>query len=88
MLNSFMVLGRIASLSDDTVELKVQDSVKDENGVYQNFEIFIQVGEGIMENMKEYCKVGDLVGVKGKIVNNNKLVGEKVTFLSAKKNNE
>lgn len=39
----------------------------------------------LSDTLNEYCKVGDLVGVKGRIQSSNILVVEKVTFLSSKK---
>lgn len=88
MLNMFTIVGRLSSMSCDTIELKVKGSEKNEKGEYPTYTLFILVGANIINNMKDYCHNGDLVGVKGKIVENNKLVGEKVTFLSSTKNND
>lgn len=88
MLNMFTLVGRLGAMSCDTIELKVQGSEKNENNEYPTYTLFIMVGANIINNMKDYCHNGDLVGVKGKILDNNKLVGEKVTFLSSAKNND
>jgi hypothetical protein len=37
----------------------------------------------IAQNVKEYCKKGDMVGVKGHIETHNKIYAEKVSFLSS-----
>lgn len=54
---------------------------------------FIQcvLWNGIAENTAEYCRKGDLVGIKGRIQKLEEdeemtLIAEKVTFLSAKEN--
>ena len=47
--------------------------------------------EGIATNVKEWCKKGDLIGIRGRIqVTDNKMqiIAEKVTFLSSKKQEE
>ena len=38
-----------------------------------------------MERIEEYCKPGDMLGIKGKIKHPNKLVAEKISFLSSRK---
>ena len=88
MLNMFTVVGRLNAMLNNTVVLKVQDTTKNEDGVYTSYQIVIEITGNILDNMKEYCHIGDLVGVKGKITNGNVLVAEKVTFLSSKTNND
>jgi hypothetical protein len=88
MLNMFTLVGRLGSMSCDTIELKVQGLEKNANDEYPTYTLFIMVGANMLNQIKEYCHIGDLVGVKGKILDNNKLVGEKVTFLSSRKNND
>lgn len=53
--------------------------------------------KGVAESTKEYCKKGDLVGIKGRIQTRNveledqthkqfvEVIAERVTFLSSKK---
>lgn len=89
MLNNFMVVGRINNidLEDDkcTLAMKVTRSYKNENGEYEEDLINIQVFDNLSNTLNEYCKTGDLVGVKGRIQNSNALIAEKITFLSSKK---
>ena len=84
MLNMFTILGRINEIGNDTIGISVPDA-EDKT---ENYNIYIEIGVNMVNQIKEYCNIGDLVGVKGKIIYNNKLVGEKVTFLSNKKNND
>ena len=100
MLNQTVLVGRISN--DPIIEemedrkycnitLAVPRSYKNENGEYDTDLIPITLWNGIAENTKEYCKKGDLVGVKGRIQakdNNIEIVAEKLTFLSSKKVDE
>ena len=72
-------------------KIAVPRSFKNEDGVYETDFIDVILWDGIAENVKEYCKKGDLVGIKGRIQSvkeNDKdviqIVAEKVTFLSSK----
>lgn len=89
MMNNFMVVGRINNidLEDDKciLAMKVTRSYKNENGEYEENLINIQVFDNLSNTLNEYCKTGDLVGVKGRIQNGNVLIAEKITFLSNKK---
>ena len=81
--------GRINNidLEDDkcTLAMKVTRGYKNENGEYEEDLINIQVFDNLSNTLNEYCKTGDLVGVKGRIQNSNVLIAEKITFLSNKK---
>ena len=88
MLNQFIVVGRIDTINkeDDKTLLviKVPRSYKNENGEYESDTIKIQVYNNISEAINDYCKHGDIVGVKGRIQEDNILIAEKVSFLSSK----
>lgn len=68
-------------------------------GEYESDFINCTLWTGIAENTAEYCKKGDLLGVKGRIQTRvyekdeekkfiSEVVAEKVTFLSSKNKNE
>lgn len=102
MLNQVVLVGRLSDeikieeLEDGKkscrIVLAVPRSFKNENGEYETDFIDCQLWHGIAENTKEYCKKGDVIGVRGRlqvIEHNLVVVAEKVTFLStAKKENE
>ena len=78
-----------------TMTLAVQRQYKNVDGEYETDFIDCDLWEGIAEATKEYCKKGDVVGVKGRLqtraTENGKIMivcAEKVTFLSSKKENE
>ena len=100
MLNQIVVCGRISSITAKKLEgkevqevvLAIPRSYKNADGVYDtDFIPFILTG-GIASNTLEYCKTGDIVGVKGRIqsleAKDGKhpfyLIAEKVSFLSSK----
>lgn len=110
MLNQIVMVGRITR----NVELKeleggkkvadiclaIQRSYKNAEGVYETDFIPVELSGAIAESTSEYCKKGDIVGVKGRIASETeegqdgnitqriKVVAEKVTFLSSKRNDD
>lgn len=98
MLNNVVAVGRICEQptfiesenGKKRCELKiaVPRPYKNIDGEYDVDNIPCVLWAGIAENVVAYCKSGDLIGIKGKIQcfgNEAKVVAEKVTFLSAKK---
>ena len=101
MLNQIVLVGRlvqdpeIKELENDkkvcNITLAVTRSYKNADGIYETDFIPITLWQGIAENVKEYCKKGDLVGVRGRLQAREdkvEVVGEKVTFLSSKAKEE
>ncbi len=88
MMNNFMIVGRIDSINKEDDKslliINVPRSYKNENGEYESDTIKIQVYNNISDALNDYCKHGDVVGVKGRIQENNILIAEKVSFLSSK----
>ena len=107
MLNHVVVAGRLTS--DPVVEetengkkvssitVAVPRSYKNVDGTYDTDFIRCTLWGGIAENTCEYCKKGDIVGVKGRIKTSSyetedgnkkyamEVVAEKISFLSSKK---
>lgn len=77
MLNQTVIVGRIAKDPElretengkkvTNVTLAVPRSFKNANGEYETDFISCVLWKGIAESTVEYCKKGDLVGVKGRI---------------------
>ncbi len=106
MLNQAVLVGRIVQDPElketekgkvSNITLAVPRSFKNANGEYDTDFISCVLWKGIAENTVEYCKKGDLVGIKGRIQTRNvefadethkqfvEVIAEKVTFLSSKK---
>lgn len=99
MMNQVILVGRITSdVNDNNLTIAVNRSFKNADGVYETDFINIELFGAIGQNMAEYCKKGDIVGVKGRLQTKNNededgrlityVVAEKVTFLSSRKNEE
>ena len=75
MLNQVVLVGRLTrnitiNKSDKgvkvaTISLAIPRSFKNSDGIYDTDFIDCVAFETIAENTKEYCKKGDIVGVKG-----------------------
>ncbi len=111
MVNETVLVGRITQNPKVTelengkkvcnITVAVPRSYKNENGEYDTDFIKCTMWSGIAENTSEYCKQGDLIGIKGRIQtrvidkDNSKqtiqeVIAERVTFLakSKEKNND
>ena len=106
MLNQTEIVGRLIKDPElnetengnkvTNITLAVPRSFKNVNGEYDTDFISCVLWKGIAENTVEYCKKGDLLGVKGRIQSRKinadeskkeilEVVAEKVTYLSSKK---
>ena len=83
MLNNVVVIGRLQEIKEGGIlALATQSSFKNADGEYEKYINEFQLIGGILENTIKYCKKGDIIGVKGTL-RNNKVVAEKITFLSS-----
>ena len=107
MLNNAVIVGRIVQDPElketerggklANIVLAVPRSFKNSNGEYETDFINCTLWRGIAESTVEYCKKGDLVGIKGRIQTRDveledethkkyvEVIAEKVTFLSSKR---
>ena len=98
MLNQTVLVGRIVSDPEinetkndkkvSIIPLAVQRSYKNEEGEYATDFIPCVLWEGVAQNVVEYCKKGNLVGIKGRLqstADKIELIAERVTFLSSTK---
>lgn len=107
MMNQTCIIGRLVrdpelkELEDgkkvSNITVAVQRSYKNENGEYEADFIDCTLWNGVADRTAEYCKKGDLVGVKGRLQTNTyenedgekkkitEVIAEKLTFLSSNK---
>ena len=107
MLNQIILVGRLVDtpeiITTDSgknmtyITLAIPRSFKNADGEYEVDFIDCVLWSIVAENASEYCKKGDVIGVKGRLQtrmledeegNNYKkmeVVAEKITFLSSKK---
>lgn len=110
MLNQLVVIGRLVRDPElrktengknvTNITLAVPRSYKNPNGEYDTDFIDCVLWSTVAESTTEYCKKGDLLGVKGRIQTRKietedektkqvtEVVAEKVTFLSSRKQKE
>ena len=105
MHNMVYLIGRLTedpvlrkTEKDDMVSINiaVQRSYKNEDGIYETDFIRCTLFSAIAANTSDYCKKGDIVGIKGRLQvssyndeNGNtkystEVIAEKVTFLTSK----
>ena len=98
MSNSVILIGRITSTPEvqDSIEgkkycivnLAINRSYKNDEGVYETDFIPVRLEGSIATNTAEYCKQGDLVGVKGMlrqtIDGRLQVYAERISFLASK----
>lgn len=93
MLNQVILVGRLERINEIgekqvLITLATPRSYKNENGEYDTDYIDIILRNGVASNTQEYCKIGDLIGIKGRIENIKEsvipaIVAEKITFLKS-----
>lgn len=99
MLNQVILVGRIKEIKKEQAEngankvlltLAVPQSFKNTDGEYDTNFIDCILFRNVAESTVEYCKKGDIIGVKGRLqrIDTKKaieLIAEKITFLSSRK---
>ncbi len=107
MLNQIVLVGRLVrdiqvNSSDSgkkiaTITLAVPRSFKNRDGIYETDFFDCTLWDTAAINTSNYCKKGDIVGIKGRIQskiieeddrpnkNEIQIIAEKVTFLSTKR---
>lgn len=101
MLNQVVIVGRLVD-TPQTVEsengasktiftLACQRSYKNVDGTYDTDFFDITTWGTVAEQTTEYCKKGDVVGIKGRLqtrivdnIKHTEIIAERVTFLSSK----
>ena len=86
-MNNVILVGRITSFEGNEVIISITRNYKNEDGIYMSDLIPIWLTANIREKMQEFCKIGDVIGVKGRLENRGEVVvmADKVSFISAKK---
>lgn len=106
MLNQVVLVGRLSSdpelYQTETgkkvarIVLAVPRSYKNSEGEYETDFISCKLWQVVAQNTSEYCKKGDLIGIRGRLETYNyeteegrkyltEVIADKVTFLSSKK---
>jgi len=105
MLNNTVLVGRLVNDPElfetesgkkvTKITLAVPRPYKNVNGEYDTDYIGCKLWQGVAQSTTDYCKKGDLLGVKGRIQTSSydtedgkkyitEVIAEKITFLSSK----
>ena len=99
MLNQIILVGRLVKSPEVTetesgkkmsyITLAIPRAFKNDNGEYETDFIPVSLVGQVACSVNEYCKQGDLVGIKGRVARLSntseiQIIAEKVTFLSNK----
>ena len=110
MLNQVVLVGRLTKDPEvvntesgkkvSYINLAVQRPFKNTDGIYETDFIRCVLWNIVAENTAEYCKTGDIIGVKGRLQTSNyqdedgttkyitEVMAERITFLSSGKSTE
>ncbi len=110
MLNQTILVGRLvrdvevqeseSGKKYASITIAIPRSFKNAEGQYDTDFIDCRVFDSIATNTSEYCKKGDIIGVKGRLQSSTyekedgtkqfkmEVIAEKITFLSSRKSNE
>lgn len=105
MLNQIVIVGRLVQdpeikelengMKTSYITLAVPRNYKNSDGIYETDFIPVKLYKGIAESTTEYCKIGDMVGVRGRVQSRKEedkniieIVAERITFLSSRKGTE
>ena len=86
MLNQVVLIGRLnEDITGNRITISVPRRYENEFGEYENDIFRVILNDSIAKTTYEYCKKGDLLGIKGQLKNdfgNIVIIAEKITFLS------
>lgn len=106
MLNNVMLIGRLThnpqmKVLDDgkkvlDIQLAVQRSFKNMDGIYETDFITVTLWQGLAENLNDYCTKGTLIALRGRLQVRHvkyddkdyrtlELIGERVNYLGGRK---
>lgn len=100
MFNTFVCVGRLVNdveLKEENgkkyadITLAIGRNYKNEEGIYETDFIHFTIYDNTALNTSEYCRKGDIIGVRGRLETRDNqlcLLVEKLTFISSKKNDE
>lgn len=99
MVNQTILVGRLVDKpileetengrKTTTIILAIPRSFRNDNGEYETDFIPVSIVGQTACSVNEYCKQGDLIGVRGRIArlsnSDMQIIGEKVSFLSSRR---
>lgn len=105
MLNQVIMVGRLVENPEikesesgkkyTNVTIAIPRAYKNADGIYETDFVDCTLFDGVATKTTEFCKKGDIIGVKGRLqtdiyekneekIKSTKVIAEKITFLSSK----
>lgn len=95
MINNVVLVGRLVGLPKmletptgikyATIRLEVMRPFKNSSGVYDSDKVSVTLWKGIAKTANDVCKIGDMLGIKGRIQSEDgityEIVAEHVSFM-------
>ena len=93
MLNQTILVGRLVDQPKKeekgaSITIAIPRSYKNINGEYETDFITVKLWNVIATDTCEYCRKGDLIGIRGRLESNKnglEIIADKITFLSTNK---
>lgn len=103
MLNQVVVIGKVCEMPKESMDaygkrkisfiLEVERPFAESDGQYEKDYVIVAPWKGIAEQMKDLCKVGSIIAVKGRLRSQSKelckeleIVAEHIAFISTRMN--
>ncbi len=91
-MNKVILVGRITEMNlsendenKSTITIAVSRPFKNADGIYDTDFINCTIMFNTAKRLNEYTKIGDVIGINGRVQTNNTIIAEKITFLSSSK---
>lgn len=90
MLNQIILVGKLQEKKENTILLEIPRAYKNTEGEYDTDIISINLMPHFKDNriIQEELERHDTIGIKGHVEEGNKIIAEKITFLSKGKNED
>lgn len=93
MFNQVFLVGRIAEdYSKDSSILTVEIKKNGTDNMFETESVDVTIKGSISQSLSQYCKKGDIIGIKGTVqsiiednVKKNLIVANKITLMNSKK---
>ena len=86
-MNTLMLVGKIKEIKKENIVVEIKRNYKNSNGVYEEDNIPVKLWAGVHDTIIEQCKIGYLVGIRGRLEihkNNVVVIAEKISFIPKK----
>lgn len=89
-MNNVIIVGKLFTepSKDGFMVVKITRNYKNDKGLYDSDFIPVKIFDNLIDNLLEYCTLGDTIAIKGTLKSSNDsiyVMADRVSFLSSKK---